>query len=206
MFRRILLLIAAINCFSIQLIGQSDDKLGLSFFPSDKEFPINKIPQLEFSEIDAAVPSFMGGEQIYVHLKISAEESQKPNNIFLSYSLLDSISLYFQTEEGFALQQKTGQAFPFKTRLNPLTDFNFKVVEGVQDYYFKISSHKPVVLPFELISDDQLMQKVTNFDFFMGMYIGIVVIMLLYNLVIYFLTRDKSYLFYVLYLLFLWSL
>ncbi len=203
MFRRILLLIAAINCFSIQLIGQSDDKLGLSFFPSDKEFPINKIPQLEFSEIDAAVPSFMGGEQIYVHLKISAEESQKPNNIFLSYSLLDSISLYFQTEEGFALQQKTGQAFPFKTRLNPLTDFNFKVVEGVQDYYFKISSHKPVVLPFELISDDQLMQKVTNFDFFMGMYIGIVVIMLLYNLVIYFLTRDKSYLFYVLYLLFL---
>lgn len=200
----VFLLLFIIGDLSLGLFGQGDKSFELSFLQTSQEVLVKEIPELNFiKQDDGGVPNFQGGEQVYVHLKLSSEKSQSANNIFLSYSLLDSISFYYHNQGNFTLQQKTGQAFKFETRFNAVTDFNFSTQAGQRDYYFKINSHKPIVLPFEIISDKDLLFKITRFDFFMGIYIGVVLVMILYNLVIFFLTRDKSYLFYILYLLFL---
>ena len=182
------------------LSGQSFE---LSFFQSAEDVPADEITKLAYVINESDVLSFAGGNQVYVRLVTDSTQENTRKTIFLSYSLLDSISFYYEGQNGFELKQKTGQAFNFDTRLNSITDFSFDLEPGVFQYYFKVTSHKPLVLPFEIISDKELLFKVSSYDFYMGIYIGIVLVMLLYNLVIYFLTRDKSYLFYILYLLFL---
>ena len=182
------------------LNGQSFE---LSFFQSGEDVPTDEIRKLAYEINESDVLSFAGGNQVYVRMVTDSTQKNTRKSIFLSYSLLDSISFYFEGQNGFELKQKTGQAFNFDTRLNSITDFSFDLEPGVFQYYFKVTSHKPLVLPFEIISNKELLFKVSSYDFYMGIYIGIVLVMLLYNLVIYFLTRDKSYLFYILYLLFL---
>ena len=197
------LFLILLSSLSLSLLGQEAKNFELYFFQTNEEVAIHKIPHLDYVKSQSKVPNFPGGQQVYVRLKVTPKASAVAKSIFLSYSLLDSISLYYGDNMSFGLRQKTGQAFQFDTRLNANTDFSFDLQSGIKDYYFKISSHKPIVLPFEIIENNDLLFKVTNYDFFMGIYVGIVVVMLLYNLVIYFLTRDKSYLFYILYLLFL---
>tara|TARA_R110002050_G_scaffold162357_1_gene292235 strand:- start:8424 stop:10532 length:2109 start_codon:yes stop_codon:yes gene_type:complete len=201
--RRSFLVLFLFASLSLKLLGQEAKSFELSFFETKEEVAINKIPQLNYVTSKSEVPNFQGGQQVYVRLKVTPDASLAGKSIFLSYSLLDSISIYYSDGLSFALRQKTGQAFPFDSRLNAITDFSFDLKPSVEEYYFKISSHKPIVLPFEIIESNDLLFRVTSYDFFMGIYIGIVLVMLLYNLVIYFLTRDKSYLFYILYLLFL---
>ena len=201
--RKSFLLLILLTSLSLSLLGQEAKNFELYFFQTNEEVAVNKIPHLDYIKSQSEVPNFPGGQQVYVHLKIASNLKAAEQSIFLSYSLLDSISVYYGDDVSFGLRQKTGQAFQFDTRHNAITDFSFDLQSGIKDYYFKISSHKPIVLPFEIIQNDDLLFKVTSYDFFMGIYVGIVVVMLLYNLVIYFLTRDKSYLFYILYLLFL---
>jgi two-component system NtrC family sensor kinase len=201
MFSRIgLIFLISFLAFLRPVHGQAFE---LAFFESGVDVPVKDIPKLEYTLAESKVLSFAGGNQVYVHLRIDSIEDNVNNSIFLSYSLLDSISLYYRDQVDFGLRQKTGQAFKFETRLNAVTDFSFDLKPGVHDYYFKVTSHKPLVLPFEVIGNQDLLFIVSSYDFFMGIYIGIVFVMLLYNLVLYFLTRDKSYLFYILYLLFL---
>ena len=57
------------------------------------------------------------------------------------------------------------------------------------------------MLPFQLVQRQELTERLSKNDFLFGIYAGIIMVMFLYNLVIYFLTRDRSYLFYILYLL-----
>jgi len=192
-----------ITSLSLNLIGQEGKKFDLSFFQTSEKVAINDIPKLAYTKSESQVPNFQGGQQVFVRLRIDSNIVLAGKSIFLSYSLLDSIAVYYDDNVSFALRQKTGQAFSFESRLSALTDFSFDLTPATRDYYFKIASHKPIVLPFEIINNKDLLYKVTSYDFFMGIYIGIVLVMFLYNLVIYFLTRDKSYLFYILYLLFL---
>ena len=125
----------------------------------------------------------------------------KDNYIYLAYSLIDHVELWtYDISGSFNRIHRTGQSFNFNTRPYPSSDFIFPILDGVKTYYFKIYSSKPIVLPFEIHSSQSLFQTLTHKDLLIGVFIGIILVMLLYNLVIQIFTRDKVYSYYVVYL------
>lgn len=58
-----------------------------------------------------------------------------------------------------------------------------------------------MVTPLKVFKANESMESVTVENFLFGMYAGLMIIMVLYNLFVYFTVRDKSYLYYVLYII-----
>ncbi|WP_421754010.1 sensor histidine kinase [Croceimicrobium sp.] len=176
-------------------------QLSVATFSDGKSHLESEIIGLDYVTEKKGVANFDNGSVAYVKLVVDAEYASQDRRIFLSYALIDTIRFYRRDADGLHLILETGQAYDFDTRAYESSDFVFPVKGGVQEYYFEIYSHKPVVLPFQLVERESLSATLSNNDFFFGTYVGLIAVMFLYNLVIFFLTRDRSYLFYILYLL-----
>jgi len=79
---------------------------------------------------------------------------------------------------------------------------NLKIQPGsTANYYLKIKGANQVIFPLMIRDQENLSEYSLLIESINGCFAGIILVMVLYNLFIYFSTRDKSYLFYVLYVL-----
>lgn len=67
--------------------------------------------------------------------------------------------------------------------------------------YVRVISKTKLILPIILWKKDQFLKDDSNFQMLLGIYFGILSVMLVYNISIAVFTRDRSYLFYSLYIL-----
>jgi len=176
-------------------------QLNIAVYSDGEGYSLDQLPNLDYQEVKDRVANFDNGNTVYVRIRIDEDYATEDQLIFLSYALLDTVRYYQKVDGNLELLIEAGQAFEFAKRQYEASDFVFPIKNGVQEYYLEINSHKPVVLPFEIVQREELSATLSNYDFFFGIYVGIIMVMFLYNLVIYFLTRDRSYLFYILYLL-----
>ena len=80
--------------------------------------------------------------------------------------------------------------------------FNLQLPSGtIGQYYIRVRSNKQLQLPITLSSSNAYSQDRSTRNLILGGYIGIMLVMSLYNFFIYLSMRDKSYLLYVLYIL-----
>jgi signal transduction histidine kinase len=115
---------------------------------------------------------------------------------------LDYVTLFTPTDSGYAAQQ-VGDALPFNRR--PVRHrnavFNVSMPSSeVHTYYLRVASRGPVSLPVRIWSAEAFLQKDQQVQFFLGVFFGILAIMVIYNLTLYVVFRDRSYLYYVLYI------
>ena len=68
------------------------------------------------------------------------------------------------------------------------------------EIFFKVQSFNVGTVSFNMVSRDYLTKFYQDYSFFKGIYFGIILIMILYNIVLYFFFKFRSYLYYVLYL------
>lgn len=115
---------------------------------------------------------------------------------------LDYVTLFTPTDSGYVAQQ-VGDALPFNLR--PVRHrnavFNVSMPSGEEHtYYLRLASRGPVSLPVRIWSAEAFLQKDQQVQFFLGVFFGILTIMVIYNLTLYVVFRDRSYLYYVLYI------
>lgn len=80
--------------------------------------------------------------------------------------------------------------------------FNLDINPGEQkNYYLKVKGFNQVILPMIVRDQSNFFEAAQIGETINGIFSGIIIVMVLYNIFIYFSTRDKSYLFYVLYVL-----
>ncbi|PKV67331.1 sensor histidine kinase [Pontibacter ramchanderi] len=117
------------------------------------------------------------------------------------------IAVYQQSETGYILQQ-TGQLLPIGERDIPSYKSYIRLelpAHSATTLYLRlqgdISLYKPQAVQMQLLLAEQV--SATNSDrlFGQGIFIGIILVMTLYNLVLFASVRDRSYLYYVLALL-----
>lgn len=81
---------------------------------------------------------------------------------------------------------------------------NLNVLPETQDvYYLNIESVHPVVLPIYIGSYQQIEDQIKKQIFVVSVYFGILLAVFFYNLFLFFVTGDKNYFVYVLYIFFL---
>ncbi|HPB82155.1 MAG TPA: 7TM diverse intracellular signaling domain-containing protein, partial [Spirochaetota bacterium] len=124
------------------------------------------------------------------------------------FPLLDSIQLY-AAEPGkdgtvrIIHTETTGRKVPFSKRRINHRNFIFDIpfpVEKITELYLRIKTDDGMIFPISLWDKDLFRITVQRGQFLFGIYYGIVLIMIFYNLFIFFSVRDFSYLYYVLYI------
>ena len=124
-----------------------------------------------------------------------------PVYLMLEYPLMDDIRLYVPDgRKGFRIL-KSGDAVPYRDRefLHRNFVFPLKQGPGVSTYYMRFSTTSAMTIPISIFSLEQIYRKTSVENGIYGVYYGMLIVMLLYNLFILGMVRGRDYLYYVLY-------
>lgn len=119
----------------------------------------------------------------------------------IAYPPLDYIDVYLYDKNNTQISSAyTGELRPFKDR--SVTDPAF--IEELQlrhtgnyTLYLRIQTEGALQVPIKIINSNQLIKEQYRPILLSGLYYGLFIIILLYNIILYFYTRDKNYLLYI---------
>lgn len=125
--------------------------------------------------------------------------------LFLEFrkALSDEVEFYYQDSSGQYTSIRTGSAYSRNTRSVDDNFFIFQipVSSKIETYYLRVKSVSNISFPLSLGSGRHMFSKHRDEEFLYGLYIGLILTLALYNLFILLATRDRNYLYYILYLL-----
>jgi signal transduction histidine kinase/HPt (histidine-containing phosphotransfer) domain-containing protein/ActR/RegA family two-component response regulator len=119
------------------------------------------------------------------------------------YPLLDYVDLYLPQADGTFRKIETGDQRPFAERV--LWHRNFVVPVHLESgvprtLYVRVATQSTLQVPLQLWAPHAFLEKSQNEQYLLGVYYGIVLVMMLYNLFVYLWVRDISYFWYILYI------
>jgi two-component system, sensor histidine kinase LadS len=122
-----------------------------------------------------------------------------------SYPHLDRINVYRLDNKGRLVEERaSGEILPFASREVQYTNFVFSFAEREKSrstYYVRFQTSGSMNLYLSMWSPEAFKDHAGRMDIIYAIYYGAMLIMVLYNLLLFFSLRDRSYLFYVLYCL-----
>ncbi|PKV51397.1 signal transduction histidine kinase [Aquimarina sp. MAR_2010_214] len=128
-----------------------------------------------------------------------------PANFYLNVgsAYIDSISLYeFDKENKLISIRHTGDDLPFDTREIEVSNYLFALdfdVNSTRTFYLRVKSDQPLFFPLRVGTLSQFLNYEHDLDFLQGIYFGFMLLIFLYNLFLYFSTRERIYLYYIAY-------
>ncbi len=142
------------------------------------------------------------GRPVWFRLLLSTKTSRDIYYLQLRYPHLDYIDAYIFANGKEVARYRTGDKRSFDRRPVRSPHFVFPIELGndITEVYFRIKTQGVMKVPFEISDAEELDYSSKAFSFFTGLYFGAILIMLIYNSFIYFTVKDKSYLFYLVYI------
>ena len=141
-------------------------------------------------------------------LKFSVKKLSNDQKRFLleTYSPhTNLIQVFLPTGNGKFTMQEGGENFKFNQRIyktkNIVFDLPISQPDKVVTFYIRIVSKNYSSFDFRIKTINYFLYYMTNEYYFLGMYYGMLILMAVYNLLVYFVVRDKVYLYYVFYVL-----
>ncbi|MFD2873154.1 7TM diverse intracellular signaling domain-containing protein [Mucilaginibacter ximonensis] len=181
------------------LIGKS-----VYILQSNKEQGINDvIKSADFKKYDKEVPN-LGFSTCSTWLRFTIDNKSANKSLLLdvAYPILDEVELFEPDAQGVYHGSLMGEVRPFNTRRYNHPDYIFDLnipQNNSKTYYLRIKSAEQLILPISVNRPEALWQVLSREDLLSGLFIGAILIMFLYNLFIYFSVKDRSYLYYVIY-------
>ena len=157
----------------------------------------------EFLKSAYIVPSFnVTKSAIWAHFRIY-NNTRKDNYILIDPPNLRNISLYKNTDGKFT-ETKTGYFFPLTGR-RILTNHFFFLIDAekdISDYYMRVTNIEPLKFNVQVGGMQWFLESIQREDMFNCFIFGLMVMMILYNLYLYFTNLDKIYIYYVFFVFF----
>lgn len=164
------------------------------------------VNESQFQSIKFDVPSFGVSKSSY-WLKINLENKTDASDFILSitHPTLDYVEL-FTKQEGKYISAELGEHLKFDSRKykEPNYLFDIKIDKGEKVALFlKVKSNEALQVPITLGTKSVIMTSLKYKDLLTGIYVGVMLVMIFYNIFIYYTVRDISYVYYVIYILFI---
>lgn len=165
----------------------------------------NVVNSTNFKLSNQRVPSF-GFENAVIWCKFEITNNSSYNHLILELAapLIDEAELFYLNEGKTFSSVLIGQIIPFSSRKYKTTTYLYDLYidKGISKTYFlRIKSSDQVEIPLKINTPLSIFSSKARDSFMFGIYSGIMLIMIFYNFFIYLSIRDKSYLFYVIYIL-----
>ena len=140
-------------------------------------------------------------------LRFTVKNESQENHLLLTieYPTLEICELYSPVNAKYMVQ-KSSDTGPFHERKYQHQNFVFDInlpKNAVGTFYIRVRSSEEMVLPLILGTPQKIAEAMLIHELLWGSLIGLLIVMILYNLFIYFSTKDISYLYYVLYTTFI---
>jgi two-component system, sensor histidine kinase LadS len=139
----------------------------------------------------------------WFHVRLLSRDSQSHRRILvLDYALLDQIDLYVRRADGSIEHFVSGDLHPFSSRAVSFRSPNFFIDlhAGEQiDLLVRAQSKSSMQAPLKLFRETAFFEKIEELQLGAGVYYGILLGLLLYNLILFASLRDANYFFYTLY-------
>lgn len=139
----------------------------------------------------------------WIKLKITNKSTQENLILGASNPILDEVDLYEVSENGNIRLGRLGDKFPYENRIYNHQYFLFDIkipANETKMYLLRVKSWEQILLPLFIGTPKFVMESNLTHDLIFGIFFGIMLALVLYNLFIYFTVRDSSYLFYVTYI------
>lgn len=159
-----------------------------------------------FSPESRDIPDFgISSSAYWAKLTLTNDYSMSRMFLHLAHSEIDELDIYQVSQSG-AVQHvvHAGQTRPVNKTRQPYSEFAFPldIPTGTNATIFlRVASSKQLRLPLTLESPMGFSIGQQSRSLFIGSYLGIMLVMALYNLFIFFSTRERAYAIYVLYIL-----
>lgn len=140
--------------------------------------------------------------------KMDVANQSASNSLFLdiAYSNLSKVTLY-RIDSGKAnMLAIDGNAVATDSVQRKTTHFIFdlQLPQGSKgSYLLHINSEHPIIIPASIHTYESLNETLNTQTLVAGIYMGVMLVMFLYNLFIFSATRDRNYLLYIFYIFFL---
>ncbi len=166
----------------------------------------------QFKPVTSDIPNFGFTKSVY-WVRFSAENSSTydiTRYIEIGFPLLDRIELYTfgknsRGELDLLQQDTTGRDFSFINRTIKHRNFVFPVhfpPGSGRTFYMRVETDDGMIFPVSFWEITTFNNRMQMENFLFGIYYGIIVAMLFYNLFLLIFTRDRNYLSYILYISF----
>lgn len=174
----------------------------------DRELELADVLQKsgQFQLNEARNPN-LGLSRNSVWVKFSVENvSDTEDFLFdIAYPLLDEVDLYsIDSSDNVTLLSSMGGDRSFNERRYPHPNYIFDLViprHTVANYLLRIKSTEQIILPMTINKPLSLWETLNKQNLFLGIYIGVILIMAVYNFFLYLSILDRSYIYYVFYVI-----
>ena len=132
----------------------------------------------------------------------SVAAGEEPWLLSIEYPLLDHVTLYRIDPDGSVSSRESGDRTAFSTRDLELRYLNFLVdvpAGAPTVFYLRAQSQSSMQVPLVLAKPDRYLERLLPSTLGLGLYYGVLVGLLLYNLILWLSVRDRNFLWYVLY-------
>lgn len=139
----------------------------------------------------------------WIHFSIVNQSNEEDLILNLEYPIIDDVKLYLIHEDNRIDSIQLFESFSKNKRLYDSQFYLFPIKLKKNEHvecYIKLFSYKPILAPLSINNTDNTIKSIISIDMLSGIYLGIMCVMLFYNLFIYFTTKDNSYLYYVIYI------
>jgi signal transduction histidine kinase len=160
----------------------------------------------DFKKSTQVVPSLAISNSSF-WLKMTIANKTENNNLALEleYPTTDSVTFVSLQPSGGYSEIVTGEFVPVYLRQhrhqNYIFDLNIPSNE-VRTYLMRVNASEQLQLPLTVSTIKNISEDLSTKDLIFGLYAGIIIVMLLYNMFLIFTVRDRSYVYYVGYILF----
>ncbi|AGA78743.1 7TM-containing protein possibly involved in signal transduction [Echinicola vietnamensis DSM 17526] len=168
------------------------------------------IIQPDFQENFKIRPSFNKNKFDINHtywVKLSIDKTPESSKKWLMEfydQTIDVVEVYAPDGEGGFEEIIMGDAIPFDSRNFSHKNFELFIhnnSEGISNYYVKIQSHQKADIRIAIRSVNRFIYYALNEYFAYGVFYGMILIIGLYNLLVYTVIREIKYLYYTFYLI-----
>ncbi|MDQ8004146.1 MAG: 7TM diverse intracellular signaling domain-containing protein [Pedobacter sp.] len=182
--------------FKIEHLKDESGKLGL-----------NQLSKMSFDEAQTDILNF-GASDATFWIRLTTDHNLIFNNdlIFVEQSRFSSVTSYYQLQDQKLTSKPIYSVFKDGDKKNNQGyAFTLPNKFGIHDtVYLKLKPHEVFITKISIVTENQLLEKHATRDIIFGIYTGVMLIMFVYNLFLFVVVRDRSYIFYVFYILFTW--
>jgi hypothetical protein len=187
------------------------------FLLKDLEFFIDTTNSLTFSQVsDPRFASefqqresyqnkdYQSGASYWIRFSVKHNPSKKIWLIEFYDQTIDLIEAYVPTTDGTYDRSIMGDLYPFQQRKFAHKNFEVQVdntLGSVQYYYFRVQSHEFADIRIAFRSVDRLIYYALNEYFLFGTFYGMILIIVLYNFLVFLAIREIKNIYYIFYIM-----
>ena len=159
----------------------------------------------EFSPLNASTLNLgITSDACWVRSRIRNNSDDEDWVLEVAYPPLDFIDLYVESEDGTLISTSSGDRVPFAQRYVSFRNANFEVTlppNQTLTLWLRVQTSSALQVPLELFREVEFAERISTESFGFGLYYGLLLMVLAFNVVLASMTRDTIYVGYIGYLL-----